>query len=149
MPVNKKNIQEIIETEVSAHGYFLIELVIRGTDQKLILEVYVDNESGVTTEACADISREINGKLELEESLKDYRLVVSSPGVDRPLKFLSQYNKHINRNFEIDYDDGQPRKLKNAKLLAIEGDKLRFQTVKHEVLIEFNRIITAKVLLSF
>ena len=88
--------------------------------------------------------------MEEQNLLKDsYRLEVSSPGVDRPLKFLKQYPKHINRNFEIVYKSGETENKFTGKLISIERDELNFNSSGKDILIKFNQITTAKVLISF
>ena len=78
-----------------------------------------------------------------------YRLDVSTPGVDRPLKFLKQFPKHINRNFEVTYKAGDEARTITGKLLSVEREELTFLSDKKEVLIEFKNITTAKVIISF
>jgi len=77
-----------------------------------------------------------------------YRLDVSTPGVNRPLKYLEQYKKHINRKFEVRYKSGENKKSIAGKLVKIENDNLYFYSGR-ELTIKFKDIIKAKVLVSF
>ena len=112
--------------------------------------VSVDSSENVTADNLAEISREINSKIE-ENGLidKSYRLDVSTPGVDRPLKFLKQFPKHINRNFEIIYKLDDEIKTITGKLLLVEKEELTFLSGGKNILINFNNITTAKVIISF
>ncbi|KUG25063.1 hypothetical protein ASZ90_005133 [hydrocarbon metagenome] len=74
---------------------------------------------------------------------------MSSPGVDRPLKYLKQYTKHLNRDFMIKYEVEEEVKKQKGKLIQIIDEKLLFQFGKEEILIPFNKIIEAKVQISF
>jgi len=70
--------------------------------------VFVDTETGVTSELCADLSRDFNTVLEGIEFLQGrYDLVVSSPGLERPLKFPKQYPKHIGHPLVVKYAKDQ------------------------------------------
>lgn len=150
MDLKKKILQEKISETVKKYGCLLVEVVFRGSQNSPVVEVYIDNEQGVTIELCSDISREINDIIESEELLAaNFRLDVSSPGVDRPLKFLQQFKKHLNRNFEIAYLTGEEKKNMKGKLISINGEKLIFESGKSEIEIDFNSIKTAKVLISF
>ena len=112
--------------------------------------MFIDGEKGITSEDCSDVSRTINEAIQAEGLIEsNYRLDVSSPGVDRPLKYLVQYPKHINRNFEITYKVGEENKKLNAKLLRIEGNQLYFSEKNSEHNIKFEDIVRAKVLISF
>jgi ribosome maturation factor RimP len=146
-----KNIQEQIEHIVNNKGFFLIDLVLRGERNNRVIEVYVDSEINVSAEDCAEISRDIDKHLEEENIFESgYRLEVSSPGVSRPLKFLKQFPKHINRKFDISYRDLNSVKKVTGTLKNIAGNDLVFiKSNREEIRIEFDKIIKAKVLISF
>jgi ribosome maturation factor RimP len=150
MDIIKENIIRISSEIAEKLGYFVIEILYRGDNRKRIIEIYVDAEKNINADDLAEISREINSVMEEQNLLKDsYRLEVSSPGVDRPLKFLQQYPKHINRNFEIVYKTGETQNKFTGKLISIERDELTFLSGGKDILIKFNDITTAKVLISF
>jgi ribosome maturation factor RimP len=146
----KENIVDISNELAEKLGYFVIDVIIRGDSRKRILEVFVDAEKNVSADDLAEMSRELNEIIESENLIKEsYRLEVSSPGVDRPLKFLKQYPKHINRKFEVVYKSADSEEKFTGKLIAVERDLLTFQEKEKNILIKFNQIITAKVLISF
>lgn len=139
-----------IEEIVKSNGFFLIDLIQRGDSHLKIIEIFIDGQKGITTVDCSSISRQINEVIELENLIEsNYRLDVSSPGVDRPLKFIEQFPKHLNRKFEVTFKEGEESKKISGKLVRIEGDQLYFESGKSEFRINFNEIITAKVLISF
>lgn len=148
--MEKAKLNQLFEEVINSLGYLLIDIVVRGDNHLRIFELYIDNEKGITTDDCVLVSRAINEKIEEEKIIdSNYRLDVSSPGIDRPLKFLVQYQKHLNRKFEVQYKvDDQVKKL-TGKLLRIEADNLFFSEKNDEVKINFNNIMKAKVLISF
>jgi len=148
--MEKQQIFNKFEEIVKSNGFVLIDLIFRGDNHLHILEVFIDGEKGINAEDCAKISRELNEAIEAENLVeKQYRLDVSSPGVDRPLKFLVQFGKHINRKFEVEFKDAEDIKKLNAKLIRIEGEDLFFTEKNLEYKINFNNIIKSKVLISF
>ncbi len=150
MSLIDENIKEIVRKAVEDKQFLLIDLVIRGSEQKKVIEVFIDGERNISAEDCANVSQDIDSQLKiLLAKNPDYRLDVSSPGVDRPLKFLSQFRKHINRKFDVSYKSGDEIKNLTGKLAAIDGDYLTFLVNNKEVIINFNNIIKAKVLISF
>jgi ribosome maturation factor RimP len=150
MNLLNENIKQLASKKAEENGFFLIDCVIRGNNANRIIEIYVDGEKNVSADDCAKISYDINSLLEDNPEIgSSYRLDVSSPGVDRPLKFIKQYPKHINRYFEIIYKKGDEEKKMTAKLVRIEEDDLIFLFNKDEVIINFNNIKKAKVLVSF
>ena len=151
MNLDETNITQKIVEIVEKKGFFPVEIIVRGTPSKKVIEVFIDGEKDISAEDCAGVSREINSELEnLPAAGNDYRLDVSSPGVDKPLKFLKQYPKHINRNFEISYKlNGDIKKL-SGKLVKVEDQDLTFLTKDNrEIKINFSNIKKAKVTVSF
>jgi ribosome maturation factor RimP len=150
MDLFKENIAKISEEIIQKLGFFLIEVVFRGDQRKRIIEVFVDGEKNVSADDLADISREISKIIEEQDLIKEpYRLDVSTPGVDRPLKYLKQFSKHINRNFDLTYKTVDDERNIKAKLIGIEGEELIFNYDKKDLIIEFKNITKAKVLISF
>lgn len=150
MKIITKEIEQQIEQIITDYNYLLIDLNIRGNEKNPIVEIFVDNQKGVSADDCADISKAIGVMLDEEDAISSgYRLDVSSPGVDRPLKFLEQFPKHLNRQFEVQYVSGEEVKNLKAKLVKISDDKLLFKSGKEEFLLSFDDIKSAKVLISF
>ena len=149
MNSTKQNILNAVKEISEKNNLFLLEVLFRGTERNRVIEIFIDGEVILSADDCARISREINQVIE-EKKLLDsaYRLDVSSPGVDRPLKHLKQYKKHINRKFEVRYKSGEDKKSITGKLVKIEGDNLYFYSGREQV-IKFEDIIKAKVLVSF
>lgn len=148
--MEKQRIIKKIEEIVSAKGFIPIDIIFRGDQHLPVIEVYIDGEKGITTVECAQISRALNDEFEsLNLVDSSYRLDVSSPGVERPLKFLAQYIKHINRKFEITYSDSEGEKKITGKLIRIDGENLFFAEKNSEYKINFNNITKAIVLISF
>lgn len=150
MSLLHENIKEIVTKAVEKNGFLLIDLILRGTEHNRVIEVYFDGEKDVSADDCASVSREIDSHLkDLLVKHPDFRLDVSSPGIDRPLKFLKQYHKHINRKFDISYASDEEIKKLSGKLAAIEGDYLTFISNNKEVIINFNNIVKANVIVGF
>ena len=54
-----ENIKEIVTSVVENNDFFLIDLILRGTEHKRVIEVYIDGEKDVSADDCATVSREI------------------------------------------------------------------------------------------
>ena len=150
MHLEEENINNITNEILKEKNFFLIDLVYRGNPKQRIIEIYVDSEKNVTAEDLAELNRLINSRIEENNLIESgYRLDVSSPGTDKPLKFLGQFPKHINRKFEVSYlSDDETKKL-SGKLIKVEGDTLVFLSNQNEININFNNIKKAKVIVSF
>lgn len=149
MDFTNENIVEIAREIAESEGFFLIDVNFRGNENNKVIEIFIDGERNITAEDCAEISRKINSVIDEKQLItSSYRLDISSPGVDRPLQYLKQYQKHLNRQFEVIFNIDENKKSLKGKLVKIEGEMLTFLAGK-ETVINFNDIVKAKVLISF
>lgn len=149
MDTIREKILKIIQNSISDTDFLLVDTNIRGDQRKRIIEVFVDSQKNVSADDLAKLSSKINASLSETEEIGNYRLDVSTPGVDRPLKFIEQYPKNVNRSFELEYHFGDEVKKVKAKLVSVNGNELIFNDGSNEFLINYNQIIKAKVLISF
>jgi len=90
--VNVEKIREFIQLVIEQNTAELIDLEFKGKKGNQVLRVFVDTEGGITLKQCEQISREISDFLDQKDLISGkYRLEVSSPGIDRPLKTLSRF----------------------------------------------------------
>lgn len=90
----------LIAPEAEALGFALVRVKMFGGESDATLQVMAERPDTrqLTIDDCADLSRRISEKLDaLEEAGRDpiahaYRLEVSSPGIDRPLTRLEDYD---------------------------------------------------------
>ncbi len=135
---------------------FLIELTISASKK---VEVIIDSDSGLTFKKCQRISRYLEQHLDEEGWLGEkYIMEVSSPGVDRPLKFHRQYVKNIGRQVEVKLLEDQ---VETGLLTAVHEESIdleqkvrrqegkRKKTVIETRSIPFSDIKQTKVKISF
>ncbi|MGE5617247.1 MAG: ribosome maturation factor RimP [Bacillota bacterium] len=76
------------------------ELVDVESSRSGLLRVFIDSPRGITVDDCARVSHHLSRALSVEGI--DYeRLEISSPGLDRPLKKLSDYERFAGRDASI------------------------------------------------
>jgi ribosome maturation factor RimP len=144
------NIKEIADDVIKDMGYFLIDFSVRGFDRNRVIEIFIDGENYISADDCSKVSREINNRLRSLIQPESYRLDVSSPGVERPLKFIQQFSKHLNRKFELSYKQESETIKAKARLIKVGGEKLRFLLNNNEeIILDFKDILKAKVIISF
>jgi ribosome maturation factor RimP len=82
------DLHELLEPTLAGLGYELVDLErsIRGK----LLRVFIDKPSGVSVDDCVAVSNHLSRLLAVENIDYD-RLEVSSPGLDRPLKKVSDF----------------------------------------------------------
>jgi len=125
----------------------LVDIEFKREGRDWFLRLFIDKEGGVTLDDCADVSRELDALLEVESLIEHaYRLEISSPGLDRPLKRPADYQRYAGefvkvKTFEqLDPDGrGYTRKTFSGLLLGLEDDKVRIeQQDKRGGVVEFD-----------
>ena len=121
------------------HGmsFELVDLEFKREGKNWLLRLFIDKPGGITLDDCVDVSREIGTLLEVEDVIESsYRLEVSSPGLDRPLKKAQDYERFcgelvkIKTHEKLDPDSrGYERKTFVGKLLGYEDGRVRILQV--------------------
>ncbi len=150
MYVRLDKIKEISTPILDENDAFLIELKHlreKGFDKYLF---FIDKETNLTIEDCSTISRLLEKSL-VEENViaENDQIEVSSPGIDKPLRFLRQFQKHINKKFSITFMDNDVKKTQEMKLVGVNEDTLTFELNQNVKEIKFSNIVFAKTLISF
>jgi ribosome maturation factor RimP len=117
-----EEMREVIDACASRASAHLIDLTLRGSRGRTIVEVFIDAEKGVTSGLCAEVSREIAGVIDAKGWIQGaYHLEVSSPGIDRPLKYPWQYPKHVGRAMIVTVKGPEGPVQKTGKLASVLG----------------------------
>ncbi len=96
-----------IRDHVAGLGYELVDLRQTGTLQRPILQVRVDRPDsrpgqGITADDCAAISRSLERFLESRAMVGPrYVLEVSSPGLERPLRWPEHWRRFVGRRARV------------------------------------------------
>ena len=117
----KDELQSIVEKQLDAIGYDLVELRKGGTKSRLLIEVRIDRRDGsaVTVADCATASRVVEAVLDGGVLVpENYELHVSSPG-ERALRTAAEWRRFVGRWANILSPDFGGRF--EARIVALEG----------------------------
>jgi ribosome maturation factor RimP len=125
-----KTIEDLVSPILEEFAAELVDLELKNEGRDRFLRLFIDKPNGVTLDDCIAVSREVEGVLEIEDPIKGaYRLEVSSPGLDRPLKKRADYERFVGQAVKVktqtlmDPDGrGHERKTFNGQLVGLEGD---------------------------
>lgn len=93
-----------IERIISDLNLYLIDIKYYKENSEYLLEIYIDSKGGLTMDQCEEATKEINKYLDTEDPIKDtYTLIVSSPGLDRPLKTNLDLELAIDSEVELNF----------------------------------------------
>jgi ribosome maturation factor RimP len=121
-----RRLAEIVLPTVEGMGYELVRIRLLGGQRKT-LQIMADRpEGGIEVEDCARISTAVSAVLDVEDPLEDaYTLEVSSPGIDRPLTRLKDFDAWTGFEARLETTeliDGR-RRFKGT-LQGTEGDEV-------------------------
>jgi ribosome maturation factor RimP len=135
-----------IESLVTAAGIYLIDLDIRTQGRTQNLDVFVDTEAGITAGELSALSRTLGTEIENRDLIKEaYTLNVSSPGLERPLRFPWQYRRHKGRSVLVTYRkageaitcEGTITDVSDEQIVVHQGDEMiavQFLDIDHAVI---------------
>gem|GEM_PF-46922 len=144
-------IRDKVTAILDGSALFLTDINIKPTNN---VKVFVDGDSGVTIDAVARLNRALHKQIEEAGWFPegDFSLEVSSPGVDKPLKFFRQYKKNIGRKVSVTLADNTTKTgiLKDAteeRLILEETVGKKKETVNTEI--PFSEVIRTVVQVVF
>ena len=153
------NIEDLIGPPLEAMGFRLVRVHLGGAEPTL--QIMVERwdrgsadpgDGGVTADDCAAISRALSAIFETTDPVPgQYTLEVSSPGIDRPLVRLEDFDRFA--GFEAKVETVAPidgRKRFRGALQGTAGDRVRIALATGEEAVElpFAKIASAKLVLT-
>ena len=151
--INEAALTALLEPEVEALGYRLVRLAMIGGASDPTLQVMAERPDTRQLELgdCEKISRRLSELLDEHDPIEGaYRLEVSSPGIDRPLTRLQDYDDWKGHEARIHpHEPFNGRKQLSGNLLGVDGETVRID-VKGlgETAIPFGAIRNAKLLMT-
>ena len=114
--INKEQVATLCEEALANTDRFLVEVKVKPNN---VIEVYVDSDTAVNIDHCAELSRYINEKL--DRDVEDYELTVLSWGLSGALKMDRQLQKYVGKDVEVKTKDGWEENA--AICAAIEAEE--------------------------
>jgi ribosome maturation factor RimP len=131
-------LRRAVEPLLAAEGMGLVDLQWRRRGPRWVLTLFIEHEAGVTLDDCARISRQVGERVDVDHLIDHaYTLEVSSPGLDRPLRTLAEFERfhgHLVRI--VTTIPIQGRSTIVGRLKGVEGES---------VLVEAKRIGTVPI----
>ena len=153
MAIKTQQLENLLEPVVTSMEYEFVGLEFISQGRHSILRVFIDTENGVGVDDCADVSRQLSAVLDVEDPIaSEYSLEISSPGLNRPLFKLSQYEQFIGEEVKFktirpQLENGQ-RKFKGV-ITAIENNNIIFDVENESISIPFSDIDKANIVAKF
>jgi len=155
----KSELLELIENYLENTIYELVDLIYQREGYGWVLRILIDKEGGIQLDDCTIVSKAVSAILDEDEDLYNrlddsYSLEVSSPGVNRPLIKLNDFDRFKDNDVKIVLHSpidlaienrirykGYLKGIVNNDIILILDDK--------EILIDFNLIKKANIIYKF
>ena len=151
-------VKQLIEPEVEALGYALVRVAMTGGGSDPTLQVMAERPDTrqLDLSDCEKISRRLSDMLDaLEAEGRDpipggYRLEISSPGIDRPLTRLKDFDDWAGHEARIALAEAQAnRKQFSGTLAGTDGETVKLHGKDgQDYALPFAAIASAKLLLT-
>ncbi|MDG0969152.1 MAG: ribosome maturation factor RimP [Porticoccaceae bacterium] len=152
MAVAESKLKQLLQPIVEALGCQLWGVDLQSGARTKLLRVYIDKDDDlVGIEDCERVSRQAGSVLDVEDAINgEYILEVSSPGMDRPLYELGQYEKYVGEDISVKLRfPYEGRRNFKGRLTGIDGDEIILVVTDHEYLFPVEGIEKANVVPRF
>lgn len=144
---------ELLDPVAEAAGYEIVRLRLMGGEHARRLQIMGETPAGdMNVEDCARLSRAISEIMDAADLIAgEYTLEVSSPGVDRPLTRLKDFETYEGLEARLELDRmAEGRKRFKGQLAGVEDDQVAIDLEGEEetALIPFAWIIEAKLVMT-
>lgn len=152
MSAKLKRLEEILRPVVEGLGFEFWGIEFRSQGHHSLLRVFIDDaENGISVDDCEKVSRQASAVMDVEDPIQtEYTLEVSSPGMDRPLFNLEQYQAFAGHQVRLRLRMAfEGRRKFQGLIKGVEGDEVIVQVDDQEYLLPFDSIEKANIVPVF
>lgn len=145
-----RRMAEIITPVIEDLGFELVRVRLM-SGKSTILQIMADKpDGGIEVDDCAVISQSVSAILDVEDPILDeYTLEVSSPGIDRPLTRLKDFEMF--EGYEAKIETGElidGRRRFKGELAGVEDDEVLINLDEGTIGLKFDWLSDAKLVLT-
>ena len=142
-----KTVKELVRSVAEGLGYEMVGVEYLDARGGALLRVYIDSPNGITVDDCGEVSRQLGAVMDVEDPIPgNYTLEISSPGTDRPLFELSDYEKFVGQTVKIRMrSDQEGRKRFKGVILGLEQNDIILEMEEGQVNLPFDMVDSARL----
>lgn len=146
-----ERVQQIVEKILEENGLELVEFNLRHQRNRSSVKILVDTPQGnVNLDQIAEATRKINDSEEFYAELpEDFRLEVSSPGLNYPLKTAKDFSRHLNKTIRLKYKEEGATQTLTGDLAEVTGNNITLAGKFGQKTIGFDNIVSGKIEIKF
>jgi ribosome maturation factor RimP len=93
----ESKVLDLLDIKLKDTPYFCVD--VKSVEDGNKIQILLDGDDGIDIDKCAEISRYLLHAF--EDTNLNPGILVSSPGLDRPLSTLRQFRKNVGRNLSV------------------------------------------------
>lgn len=139
----------ITQELLSELGLELVDIELTGNRSQQVIRVYIEKSGGILLSDCVEVSRKLGECLDEKDVIKkSYRLEISSPGIERPLRKIQDFERYLGHRIRIRLKGKLKGKRKiTGKLIEVE-DKIVRIILENGEKVSFSLVDIAKANLN-
>ena len=142
----EEQLQQLFSPVIREAGCTFVEIKIKGNASKPLIQVFMDRDGGVTVDDCSRVSRILTAVLDTNfPDIPQYRLEVSSPGLDRPLRSESDFQKNIGRIVKIQKKDEPGAQWIEGEIVSADSESVIIRIADQENSVTYDHIRIARI----
>ena len=129
------SIASLVEPVLLDMGFRLVRVMVSGREGKTVQIMAERPDGTITIEDCEAISRQLSPMLDANDVISEsYRLEISSPGIDRPLVRVSDFEMWAGYEAKIELKEPvDGRKRFRGRLEGVENGEVRLEAELDQV----------------
>lgn len=145
-----RKIEEIAREVCLQQGTGLYDCEVKRTNRGLVVLVYITRLDGVRVEDCQRVSHEMSLILDEKDLINEhYVLEVSSPGLERNLKFKMHYVSAIGEKVKVTFHEQDMKNTVVGTLKEVQPDHIILEIRDEAISINFNSIKKARTYFDY
>lgn len=145
-----RRLAEILSPVIEDMGFELVRIRLMGGKTSTLQIMAERPEGGIEVDDCAQISIAVSATLDVEDPIIDaYTLEVSSPGIDRPLTRLKDFETFEGYEAKLEtLDLVAGRKRFKGELAGVENGEVLINVEEGTIGLQFDWLADAKLILT-
>jgi ribosome maturation factor RimP len=140
----------IVAPTVEGLGFELVRLRLMG-GRRAVLQIMAERpDGGIEVDDCARISRAVSAVLDVEDPISgEYVLEVSSPGIDRPLTRLKDFERWAGYEARLETEEAiDGRRRFKGELAGVQDGEVLIEIAEGTIGLAFGMLADAKLVLT-
>ena len=145
---NTEKIEAIAARVATENNLELVHVDVLGAQKSPTVRIFIDKEGGVTHEDCSLVSRQVGMVLDAEDFISSaYLLEVSSPGLERQLYSLKDFEKFAGHLAKVKtYKPINGQRNFRGRIKTVEAEEIVFDDkTRGEVRFPFDAVAKANL----